>query len=265
MQISQRVFLVTGSGNGIGREVALALLAKGARVAGADLSAEGLAETARLAGAGDRFSTHLLDVSDLAAVEGVVAAVIEAHGHLDGLVNVAGIIQPFVAVKDLDRRVIETVMAVNFWGVVNTTTTALPLLLARPEAAILNVSSMGAFVAVPGQTLYGASKAAVSQFTAGLQAELRDTGVQVCLVMPGGVATAIAENSGADTQVMDAADAPMQLTSPAEAARQIVEGIEKGSQRVLIGKDAKALDWLTRLMPTRANALVAKKLASLVE
>lgn len=265
MQISQRVFLVTGSGNGIGREVALALIAKGARVAGADLNPDGLAETARLAGAGDRLSTHVLDVSDLAAVERVVAEVSETHGQLDGLVNVAGIIQPFVAVKDLERRVVEKVMAVNFWGVVNTTTTALPVLLSRPEAAILNVSSMGSFAAVPGQTVYGASKAAVAQFTAGLQAELRGTGVQVTVVMPGGVGTDIATNSGADTKVMDAADAPMQLTTPADAARQIVEGIEKGSKRVLIGKDAKALDLLTRLMPTRANALIAKKLASLVE
>lgn len=265
MRISERVFLVTGSGNGIGREVALALLARGARVAGADLSAEGLAATAELAGAGERFSTHVLDVSDLAAVETVVAEVVDTHGHLDGLLNVAGIIQPFVPVKDLDRRTVEKVVAVNFWGVVNTTTTALPLLLARPEACVVNVSSMGAFVAVPGQTVYGASKAAVRQFTEGLRAELRGTGVHVTVVMPGGVGTDIAAHSGADTKVMDAADAPMQLTTPADAARQIVEAVEKGPYRVLVGKDAKALDLLTRLLPRRANEIVAKKLASLVE
>ncbi|MGN0064980.1 MAG: SDR family NAD(P)-dependent oxidoreductase, partial [Nocardioides sp.] len=134
-----------------------------------------------------------------------------------------------------------------------------------PEGAILNVSSMGSFIAVPGQTVYGASKAAVAQFTAGLWAELRDTNVQVTVVMPGGVNTGIAENSGAHTKVMDAAEAPMQLTTPADAARQIVEGVERGSYRVLVGKDSKALDLLTRLMPKQANGLIAKKLASLVE
>ncbi len=265
MELTHKVFLVTGGGNGIGREVVLALLAKGARVAACDLSADGLAETARLAAVGDRLSTHPLDVSDNDAVGAAIAEVSATHGQLDGVVNVAGIIQPFVPVKDLERSVIEKVMAVNFWGVVNVTTAALPVLLERPSASITNVSSMGSFIAVPGQTVYGASKAAVAQFTYGLWAELRETNVAVTVVLPGGVGTDIAANSGADTAVMDASDAPMELTTPASAARQIVEGIESGAYRVLVGKDAKGLDFLTRLMPKRANALIAKKLASLVE
>lgn len=264
MQISGRVFLVTGGGNGIGREVVLALLARGARVAAVDLSVEGLAETARLAGAGTRLTTHGLDVGDRAAVEQSVADVLVAHGQLDGVLNVAGIIQPFVAVKELDRTAFEKVMAVNFWGVVNVTTAALPVLLTRPEAAITNVSSMGSFIAVPGQTAYGASKAAVSQFTAGLCSELRGTAVAVTLVLPGGVSTGIAENSGARVAVQDAEDAPMQLTTAVDAARQIVEATERGSYRVLIGKDARFLDAFTRAMPRRANQFIARKLASLV-
>lgn len=266
MQLASRTFVVTGGGNGIGREVVLALLARGARVAAADLSAEALAETQRLAGAGDRLSTHPLDVSDRAADEAVVAAVVDRHGQLDGLLNVAGIIQPFVPVAELDTAVIEHVMAVNFWGVVHLTKAALPVLLARPEAAVVNVSSMGGFAAVPGQTAYGASKAAVKLFTEGLYAELRGTPVAVTLVLPGGVGTDIARNSGAgELSVADAGDAPMKLTTPAAAAQQIVQGLERGSYRVLVGRDAKGLDLLSRLMPRRTTELVARKLASLVE
>lgn len=265
MQISQKVFLVTGGGNGIGREVVRTLLARGARVAACDLSADGLAETVRIANAGDRLSTHVLDVSNNDAVVAAVAEIASMHGQLDGVVNVAGIIQPFVPVAELDRSIIEKVMNVNFWGVVNVTTAALPLLLERPVAAITNVSSMGGFIAFPGQTVYGASKAAVKLFTEGLQAELRESHVQVTLVFPGGVSTDIAANSGAEISNTDPESAPIELTTPQSAATQIVAGLEKGKARVLVGKDAKALDIFSRMMPVIANSVIAKKLADLTK
>ncbi|NPC96370.1 SDR family oxidoreductase [Nocardioides sp. zg-DK7169] len=265
MRISGNVFLVTGGGNGIGREVVLALRARGARVAAVDLSLDGLSETARLVGEDVRLTTHVPDVTDWDAVERVVADVVAAHGQLDGVLNVAGIIQPFVPVKDLERAVFEKVMAVNFWGVVNVTTAALPVLLTRPAASITNISSMGSFAAVPGQTAYGASKAAVTQFTAGLWAELRDTPVEVTVVMPGGVSTGIATHSGAERPGQDASDSPVDLTTPAEAARQIVAGTEKGSYRVVIGKDARLLDVLSRAMPRRANQFLARRMSSLLD
>ena len=159
MQIADRVFVVTGGGNGIGREVVLQLVRRGARVAAVDLSAEGLAETVRLAAAPEgRLSTHVLSVSDRAAVEALPDQVVAAHGQVDGVLNIAGIIQRFVHVEELSIEEIEKVMAVNFWGTLYLDTTFLPLLKARPQAALLNVSSMGALVPVPGQGAYGASK-----------------------------------------------------------------------------------------------------------
>ncbi len=266
MDVSGKVFVVTGGGNGIGREVVLGLLARGARVAAVDLSAEGLAETATLAAADERLSTHRVDISDRAVVDALPTAVIAAHGHVDGLLNVAGVIQPFVPFADLEHRQIEKVMAVNFWGVVHMTRAFLSHLTDRREAALVNVSSMGAFVPVPGQSVYGASKAAVMLLTEGLYAELRGTSVAVTVVFPGGVATHIAENSGASIpgRDADAATAAGSLTTPADAARQIIEAVEKGSFRVVIGRDARALDLLARLSPRRATDLVAKKMASLL-
>jgi NAD(P)-dependent dehydrogenase (short-subunit alcohol dehydrogenase family) len=197
MELTGNVFVVTGGGNGIGREVVLGLLTRGARVAAVDLSEQGLAETAALAGAGERLSTHTVDITDRAAVEVLPDAVISAHGRVDGLLNVAGIIQPFVRFADLEYGHIEKVMAVNFWGVVHTTKAFLPHLRSRPQAAVVNVSSMGALAPVPGQAVYGASKAAVMLLTEALYAELKGTPVTVSVVFPGGVSTHIAENSGA--------------------------------------------------------------------
>ena len=267
MEVTGRVFVVTGGGNGIGREVVLGLLARGARVAAVDLSADGLSETTSLAGADDRLSTHAVDITDRDAVRALPATVHEAHGQVDGLINVAGIIQPFVRFVDLEHRQMEKVMAVNFWGVVHTTQAFLPHLVQRRDAAVVNVASMGAFAPVPGQSVYGASKAAVMLLTEALYAELRDSSVTVTVVFPGGVATHIAENSGAAIpgRGADAASSADSLTTASDAARQIIEkGLENGSFRVVIGKDARMLDRMSRLSPHRATDLIATRMASLL-
>ncbi|MFM9877494.1 MAG: SDR family NAD(P)-dependent oxidoreductase [Rhodoglobus sp.] len=268
MQITDKTFVVTGGGNGIGREVVLGLLARGARVAAVDLNEAGLAETAQLAGASDgRLTTHPLDVTDRKAVLALPDAATKAHGQVDGVLNVAGIIQPFVKINELDYDVIERVMNVNFWGVVNVCKAFLPLLLARPESALLNVSSMGGFLPVPGQAAYGASKAAVKLFTEALYAESQGTSLAVTVVFPGGVATNITENSGVDTAKLLAAmgskKQPKTTTAP-DAARQIIQGVEKGSFRVVIGGDAKFMDRFARLNPRRATLLIADQMKSLL-
>ena len=267
MQIADKVFVVTGGGNGMGREVVLELLRRGARVAAVDLNEAGLTETAKLAGAGEKLTTHALNVADRKAVLALPATVIKAHGQVDGLFNVAGIIQPFVKIQDLDFDVMERVMNVNFWGVVNMSKAFIPELLTRPEAGLLNVSSMGGFLPVPGQAAYGASKAAVKLFTEALFAELQGTPIAVTVVFPGGVGTNITANSGVDTTKMMAAMEGKKLpktVTAADAGRQIIEGMEKGAFRVRIGSDAKFMDRLSRLNPKRATLLIANQMKSLL-
>jgi len=268
MQLENKVFVVTGGGNGIGREVVLGLLARGARVAAVDLNESGLAETVGLAGAGSaNLTTHALNVTDRQAVLALPDEVNTAHGQVDGLLNVAGIIQPFVKLKDLDFDVMERVFNVNFWGVVNMTKAFLPSLMERPEAAVLNVSSMGGFLPVPGQAAYGASKAAVKLlFTEALYAESLGTNLTVTIVFPGGVGTNITENSGVEMpEVQDAKPGKgYTTTSPEDAGRQIIEGLEKGAFRVVVGSDAKFMDRFSRLSPRRATELIAKKMKDLL-
>ena len=268
MQIADKVFVVTGGGNGMGREVVLELLKRGARVAAVDLSEAGLAETVALAGADEgKLTTHALNVADRAAVLALPEVVIAAHGQVDGLFNVAGIIQPFVKITELDFDVIERVMNVNFWGVVTMSKAFLPHLLARPESGLLNVSSMGGFLPVPGQAAYGASKAAVKLFTEALYAETQGTPLKVTVIFPGAIGTNITKNSGVDTSKLEAATAgskPRKTVAPAEAGHQIIDAMEKGKFRATIGGDATFMDRFARLAPRRATLLIADQMKELL-
>lgn len=267
MQIANRVFVVTGAGNGIGREVALGLARRGGRVVGIDRSQESLRETADLVmaecGAG-KFGSFTVDLTDRAHIAELPELIMKEFGQVDGLINVAGIIQRFVPVAELEVSEIERVMNINFWGTLLMSKAFLPLLLNRPEACIVNVSSMGAFVAVPGQGAYGASKAAVAMLTETLYAELVDTNVAVSVVYPGAIATNIAANSGVAAPGVDASSVGFKMTSAPEAATEIIDAIEHGTYRVLIGSDARNLDRMARIMPTKAITIVAKKMRKLM-
>jgi short-subunit dehydrogenase len=265
MDIIDKVFVVTGAGNGIGREVTLRLLAEGAAVAGVDLSAQGLESTARLAGSGARFSTHTVDITDREAVAQLPGEVESIHGPADAVINVAGVIQKFVKVNELPFAEIEKVMNVNFWGTMNMCKAFLPVLLTRPEAALVNIASMGAYAPVPGQAVYGASKAAVKILTEALYAELLDTNVAVTVIFPGAIGTDIAANSGVALGGAST-DAPAyKTTAPADAAQVIVAAVRKGSYRATIGGDAAAMDRLSRLSPRRATTLIAKQMSGLLD
>lgn len=250
MELKGKSVVVTGGGAGIGREVARQLIDKGATVHAVDLHTDALE-------ASDRLIPHQLNITDRNAL----SALAGQTGPMDAVVNVAGIVQDFVDIADLDRETFTRVMDVNFWGTVNTVEAFLPGLLSRPEAAVVNVSSMGGLVPVPGQSAYGASKAAVKLFTEGLRTELRKTDVSVSVVFPGGVNTDIAANSGVD---VDGADDPEKrakaaefLTSPQDAASKIVKAVETGKARVIIGKDARLMDTLSRIMPVKTASAMA--------
>ena len=267
MKPDGKVITVTGAGNGVGRAVTLEALRRGARVAAVDISQAGLDDTVALAAAGDRLSTHVLDITDKAAVAALPAQVAELHGAVDGLIHLAAIIQPFVRVKDLDDAAIERVMNVNWWGTLYLNRAFLPVLLDRPEGHIVNTSSMGGFIPVPGQTIYGASKAAVKLLTEALHAECRGTPVRMTVVIPGGMATNMPANSGVSIALPAGADAEKlarNLTTPDEAAKQILDGMEKNAYRVLIGRDAKTMDLFYRVNPKGAAGLIARQMKSLL-
>jgi short-subunit dehydrogenase len=252
------------------RDVTLQLLKAGAIVAAVDLNEEHLKETEALAGGKSKnLSLHVVNIADLAQVQKLPAAVVKAHGHVDGLMNIAGIIHQFKRVNDLSYEDFHRIFNVNFFGTVQMVKEFLPLLLKRPEAQILNVSSMVSYVPVPGQTIYGASKAALKLFTEGLRMELLGTSVGVALVFPGAVATNISTNSGAVTEKEAAAMAEkagsFKMTSSPDAAAKIIDGFERNLYHGFAGSDAQMMDRLSRLMPEQAAKIIQKQMAALLD
>lgn len=250
----------------MGRELVLSLLAKGARVAAVDVNESALQETVKRAGNNDgSLSTHIVNVTDRDAVTALPEQVIFRHGAVDGIINNAGVIQPFVKVKDLDYEAIERVMNINFYGTLYMTKAFLPHLLKRPEAHIANVSSMGGFLPVPGQTIYGASKAAVKLFTEGLYSELLNTNVRVTVVFPGAIGTNIAANSGVENTLRPAnGKRSINPLAPSKAAQIIIEGIEQNRYRVLVGSDAAFMDLIYRVSPRRAANFIFNQMKALI-
>jgi butyryl-CoA dehydrogenase len=152
-------------------------------------------------------------------------------------------------------------MNINFWGVVHGCSAFIPQLRQRPDTLLVNISSIFAMVSVPTQSIYNASKAAVRGFSDALREELRGEGVHVLCVHPGGIKTNIV-NKARMTDVTMVADnheearrnfEKLARTKPAQAAAVIIEAIESRKTRVLIGADAKVMDWMFRLFPAQSS------------
>lgn len=270
MKVNGKTVLVTGAGSGMGQAITLQLLEMGAKVVAIDLNEESLNETVSLSSVkSDRLYLKVLNITDREAVMALPEEIKEAFGEVDAVINNAGIIQPFINVESLDIEKIEQVMDVNFYGTLYFVKAFLPHLKERKEAHIVNISSMGGFLPVPGQSIYGASKAAVKLLTEGLASELRGTNVNVTVVFPGAIETNITTNSGLeDMRASDTSSEEANKFKPLparEAAKIIIDGMEKNMYRVLVGKDATFLDRFSRISPKRAGAFIAKKMASLTK
>jgi len=265
MKVANKVVVVTGAGSGIGRELVLDLLSKGAHVAGIDVNATTLDETGRLGGPRQaQFEPFVTNISERAAVEELPAKIVARFGRVDCIINNAGIIQPFVRVSDLDFAAIERVLNVNLFGTLLVTKAFLPHLLQRPQAHIVNIASMGGFVPVPGQTIYGASKAAVKLLSEGLWSELLGTNVRVSTVFPGAVATNILTHSNVSIKGAVARKGGTRGLQPRRAAQIIVRGIERDAFHVFVGRDAAIMDALYRLNPAFAARTIAKRMGELL-
>lgn len=264
------VAVVTGAGSGIGRALAVNLAGQGAQLALADVNAGGLQETRRLLGAATA-RAYCVDVSDPSAVQNFARSVERDFGRASLLVNNAGVAL-FGTFAELSLDEMEWLIRINFWGVVYGCKFFLPLLEREADAHIVNVSSVFGLIGPPGQSAYCSSKFAVRGFSECLREELRATKVKVTCVHPAGIATRIAETArvGAATRAEEHAQARERFAKaatipPEEAARMIVRGILANKNRILIGKDAYRIDFLSRLMPARANGMLSAWLQKRIE
>jgi NAD(P)-dependent dehydrogenase (short-subunit alcohol dehydrogenase family) len=260
--VSGKVAVVTGAGSGIGRALAIELARRGARVAVSDVNAAGLSETAETIG-GD-VHQQTLDVADRDAFEAYATAVAEHFGVVHQVYNNAGIAfaRPVLESEYADY---ERVFAVNLWGVIHGTKACLPHLVASGDGHVVNVSSLNGYMAQDQMSHYCASKFAVRGFTESVRAEMLAAGhpVQVSSVHPGGIKTNIATAAldaskklglpitEADEKRRKTYNEKLLKMDPAQAAGIIIGGVEAGRPRILVGNDAKLVDAVVRLLPSR--------------
>jgi NADP-dependent 3-hydroxy acid dehydrogenase YdfG len=268
LNLNGKVAVITGAASGIGRALACSLAGRGCHVALADIDEAGLEETALLLGNAVAVSRHRLDVSDRQAITAFPQAVIERHGHVDVLVNNAGVAL-MGTFEQVDEADFDWLLAINFHGVVRLTRAFLPHLKARPAAQLVNLSSLFGLIAPSGQAAYSASKFAVRGFSEALRHELaaQNSTLGVTVVHPGGVKTSIAINARPAAAIDPGQQAKMQkrfargLTmTPERAAEIIASAIERRRPRVLVGADAKLLSVAERLMPVNYWGLISRLL-----
>lgn len=187
--LAKQVALVTGSGRGLGREIALAFARAGADVVVTARTASQIEETTgEIASLGGRALALTVDVTNAEDVQGMVDQALEALGQIDILVNNAGIsvYGPFIEQKAADwRAVIDT----NLMGTLLCTHAVLPPMLERGDGLVINVSSVAGIHGLPNEAVYCASKHGVKGFTDALARELRDEGIRVFGIYPGGMDT----------------------------------------------------------------------------
>ncbi|GIF51237.1 NADP-dependent 3-hydroxy acid dehydrogenase YdfG [Asanoa ferruginea] len=248
-----RVWLITGTSAGFGRALALAALASGDRVMATARQPDRLADLVSI-GQG-RVRTAALDVTDDARVAAVVAQTIAEFGRIDVVVNSAGH-GSVGAVEELDLADLRALLDVMFFGAVAVTKAALPHLRAQRSGAIVQLSSMGGQLSMPGFGAYCAAKFALEGLSEALAAEVAPFGIRVLIVEPGAFRTEfggarmhrsrVIEEYAVSTASTRAAVDTMDGTQPGDpgkAARAILEILDSPAAplRLALGNDAVEL------------------------
>ena len=270
-----KVAVITGAGSGMGRYLSVLLAKDGADVVACDVNQETLNETVEMLRKFNvSVSSHVLDVADKEAIEALPQKVIDQHGKVDLVFNNAGV-STGKHFKDMEEENWDWVMDINLHGVINSTRAFIPHLIDRPEAAIVNTSSIFGMVAVPGQTVYHATKFAVRGFTESLALEMAQTNenLQIHCVHPGHVGTNIVANSRIDLQTDEERGSSIftrnQPTTveemadsfkeggmhPSKAAQIILNGVKKNKRRIFIGLDSKLLELSQRIFPNKYHRI----------
>ncbi len=266
---SQKVALISGAGSGIGRALSIELADMGCNLALLDWNKESLEETKQLLRKKNiALSTHNFDISDKEKVQALPNEVIEFHKQIDLVFNNAGL-SIVGKVNEVDENDWNWGLDILLNSVIQMTTVFLPHLEKRPEAAIINTSSIFGLFSVPKQSIYSVGKFGVKAFTESLSLELEmsESNVEAYCVFPGHIGTNIYSSAKFKSFIKDDAGAAIfganadtkeqagiqfkqnAPSSPAHAAKVILKNIRKKNKRILIGIDAHFYDLMSRLFP----------------
>jgi NAD(P)-dependent dehydrogenase (short-subunit alcohol dehydrogenase family) len=186
---AERVAVVTGAGQGIGRATAMRLAADGYHVVAVDIDARNSEDAAAaIAAAGHRGESLALDVTDRAAVLDAFASIANDTGRVDAVVNCAMWLR-YGPIAEMDEELVDGMVAIGLKSLVWTTQGALPAMRAQGRGAFVHMSSPAATKGVPGSGIYSAVKGAVTALTRQQALELAPIGIRVNAVVPGAVPT----------------------------------------------------------------------------
>ncbi|MCT2530843.1 SDR family oxidoreductase [SAR92 clade bacterium H921] len=267
---SNKIAVITGAGSGMGRYLAVLLAQAGANIAACEINKTALAETtAMLADYPVKVSSHILDVADKAAIEALPKQVIAEHGCIDMVFNNAGVTVDSTF-EDMPEDDWDWVFNINLQAVINSSRAFLPYLKQRPEAALINTSSIFGMITRERQSVYHTAKFAVRGFTECLAKELKSSSVQVHCVHPGHIGTNIITNGRINKseestnsmerlvmKVLGLGNSQEELAAffrnngmhASRASQIILDGVRKKRSRIMVGTDAKLMDLAQRLTP----------------
>lgn len=252
-----KVVVVTGGTEGIGRALIDALIPLGAKIATCGRNQD------KLYNLQVQYSNHLLhavvaDVSRYDDCKNFINSTIDAFGGIDILINNAGISMRAL-LKDLEVDVIKKVMDINFFGTVYCTKLALDSIISR-KGTIVGVSSIAGFRGLPGRSGYSASKFAVNGWLESIKTELVHTGVHVMWVCPG-FTTSNIRNAALNKDGKVHGETPMnedEMMSAEECARRILSAVKKRKRTLVLTFTGKRTVFLNKLFPSFTDKMVGK-------
>src|SRR6266567_6614098 len=255
MEFANRVVLITGASNGIGKQLAVDFAARGAIVVGCGRSIPRLRETLQeVRRASPRSSMIGCDVSDAEQVRGMMAKVLTDNGKIDILINNAGVgmRKPFV---DTPVGTMEEILRTNYLGAVYCAHEVLPSMIARGAGHIVNISSGAGKIGTLNMAAYCGSKFALNGWSESLYYELRPLGINVTVVCPGPVQTEFSRDFR-DSEPKS----PAKLIVTTEAVcREVIKAIEKNKFEVILPRWLALLCAFKRHLPNLFRHLAQRK------
>ena len=253
-----KVTVITGAGSGIGRALAIEFKKRGAKLALNDYNENTLLETVDILKGNKNDIYHsAFDVSDKKAMFAFSENIMGHFNAVDIVINNAGVGMGGCEFHEIDLDKFERVMDINFRGVLYGSRAFIPHLLKRPEAVLVNISSVYGLTGIVLGEAYVSSKFAVNGLTQSLIQAYKKTNLSVHCVYPGGIKTNITKNS-IDYEKRDELFNRFLIHAPKYAADTIIKGIKKKKPRILIGYDARAIEYLSRLAPVFGSFLINK-------
>lgn len=250
-----KVIVVTGASSGIGLASARLFGSLGAKVAMVARSYDKLLSLADSVADNEHVMCIKCDVSDEMSCKEMIDAVVARFGGIDILVNNAGLSMRAMF-KDLDLKVIHSLMDVNFWGTVNCTKYALPYLLER-KGQVVGVISIAGYSALPARTGYSSSKYAIRGFLDTVRIEHLKDGLGVLVFAPGYTSSNV-RNAALTADGSAQGDTPLdegKLMSAEECAMHLAKGLAKRRSQVILTPLGKVTVWAHRLFPNLTDKL----------